>query len=200
MSEATEIMSAKELMDALQELPFGTHIADLIEMAFDAEVSRLDKMTGAIILARAVAETLTVDAIADNVKASNLPALARLHQGYRANIDDLAECKTVLQKAFDWLRMSHMPERMEAAELESFSVEGVGRVYLSTSLTASIKSGAKDGAYEYLTDHGHGDIIQSTVNSSSLKALAKTKLKDNDPLPAELFNVTPVTQAVIQKS
>lgn len=162
-------------------------------------MTKLEQLSALVSQAQALANQLTVDEIAEAVKASPLKQLAVLHSGYKENIDSLADLKTTLQKAYDWLRISHIPERMDAEDLESITIEGVGRMYLTTQFQASIKSGAKDGAYEYLTDNGHGDIIQSTVNASSLKALAKAKLKDNDPLPTELFNVNISSAAVIQK-
>lgn len=163
------------------------------------ETTRLDKLHACADLLTILSQDLTVDSIADFAKKSKLPELARLHVGYRSAIDTLGDSKTALQKAFDWLRISHMPVRMDDEDLDSFTVEGVGRVYLTASLNASIKAGAKEGAYEYLTDNGHGDLISTTVNASSLKALAKKKIQDNDPLPADLFNVSPMTTANIQK-
>lgn len=159
----------------------------------------LEQLVSAVATVQALANKLTVDEVAEAVKGSPLPALARLHVGYRENIDALGDAKTTLQKAFDWLRISHIPERMEAEELESMTIEGVGRMYLTTQFMASIKADCKEGAYQYLTDHGHGDIIQSTVNASSLKALAKQKIKDNDPLPKDLFNTNYNSAAVIAK-
>lgn len=159
----------------------------------------LDQLISAVALVQQLADKLKVDEIADKVKVARLPELARLHTGYKENIDALGDAKTTLQKAFDWLRISHIPERMEAEELESMVIEGVGRMYLTTQFMASIKADCKEGAYQYLQDNGHGDIIQSTVNASSLKALAKLKLKANDPLPADLFNTHVGTAAVVQK-
>lgn len=159
----------------------------------------LERLAAAIALTQELSNRLKVEEIDTAVKKAPLAELARLHAVFRESIDSLGEAKSTLQKTFDWLRISQIPERMEAEELESISIEGVGRLYLTTQFMASIKGGAKDGAYQYLTDHGHGDIIQSTVNASSLKALAKQKMKDNDPLPSELFNVNINTAAVIQK-
>lgn len=159
----------------------------------------LEQLFDAVKVVQDLANKLTVDEVSAAVKVAKLPALARLHSGYRENIDALGEAKTTLQKAFDWLRISHIPERMEAEELESMVIEGVGRMYLTTQFMASIKADCKEGAYQYLQDNGHGDIIQSTVNASSLKALAKQKLKDNDPLPKDLFNTNISSAAVIQK-
>ena len=79
-------------------------------------------------------------------------------------------------------------------------VEGVGRVGLTSDLYASIAPDQKGAAYEWLSDNGHGDVVQPTVNSSTLKALMKSIIKSGKEIPSELFKVTPFTRASITKS
>lgn len=148
---------------------------------------------------RSVCDLYSVEAVGDKMRAADIKTLAMVHQNLNDLTDEIDEARKVLSKTYDWLRHSLMIDKMDDAGLESFSVAGVGRVYIQSSLNASIRAGAKEGAYEWLGDHGHGDLIQETVNSSSLKALAKAKIQDNDPLPEELFNVSPKTFVVIQK-
>lgn len=50
---------------------------------------------------------------------------------------------------------------------------------------------------EWLARNGLGDLIQDTVNASSLKAAIKKKQKDGVIVPTELFNVTPNSFAVV---
>ena len=148
---------------------------------------------------RSVCDLYSVESVGDKMRAADLKTLAMVHQNLNDLTDEIDEARKVLSKTYDWLRHSLMIDKMDDAGLESFSVAGVGRVYIQSSLNASIRAGAKEGAYEWLNDHGHGDLIQETVNSSSLKALAKAKIQDNDSLPEELFNVSPKTFVVIQK-
>lgn len=148
---------------------------------------------------RSACDLYSVDAVGDKMRAADLKTLAMVHQNLNDLTDEIDEARKVLSKTYDWLRHSLMIDKMDDAGLESFSVAGVGRVYIQSSLNASIKAGAKEGAYVWLQDHGHGDLIQETVNASSLKALAKAKIQDNDALPADLFNVSPKTFVVIQK-
>lgn len=148
---------------------------------------------------RQLCEMYQVETVADKMRTADLKTLAMIHQQLNELTDHIDESRKMLSKTYDWLRHSLMIDKMDEAGLEAFSVPGVGRVYIQSSLNASIKAGAKGGAYLWLQDHGHGNLIQETVNASSLKALARTKLADNDPLPAELFNVSPKQFAVIQK-
>lgn len=123
----------------------------------------------------------------------------RLQDQLNRLIDSLGESKSALQKTYDWLREGKLPEIMESQELEGLRVEGVGRVHLQPDVRISIKADSKVQAYEWLGDNGHGGIIQETVNSSSLKAFYKGELKKGNELPADLFNISLFTRAVITR-
>lgn len=146
-----------------------------------------------------VTNLYSVDNVGDALRKADLKTLAMVHARINELHEQIDDARKTLSKTYDWLRHSLMVDRMDEAGLESFSVAGVGRVYIQSSLNASIKAGAKEGAYQWLDDHGHGDLIGTTVNSSSLKALAKVKMQENEPLPEDLFNVSPKTFVVIQK-
>lgn len=135
----------------------------------------------------------------DHARTKGIVELAQVMDKVQILTENIDRSKKELQKFYDWMRMSIVPDKMDEAGVESMQVTGVGRLYLTASLNASIKAGAKESAYQYLQDHGHGDIIGTTVNASSLKALAKDKIRNNDPLPSDLFNVSPVTRATIQR-
>lgn len=165
-------------------------------------------LNGSSVLARVVqlaellneaTDLLSVERVGDALRCCDLKMLALIHQKMNESIEKIDRSKKDMQKTYDWLRHSVMVDKMDDAGIESFTVPGVGRVYMSSSINASIRAGAKDGAYLWLSDHGHADLIQNTVNSSSLKALAKTLIADNDGLPEELFNVSPKTYVAIQK-
>lgn len=107
--------------------------------------------------------------------------------------------KKELQKGFDFVRFVALPKIMEKEDIESGRVAGVGTISLISDLNASINGDRKEEAFEWLRDHGHGDLIQPTVNSSTLKAFAKGQEKAGDPLPRELFNISFNTRAQVTK-
>lgn len=144
-------------------------------------------------------DRIDIDKVRDYVRLQDWTDVARFQSELRKPLDEADKAKKTMQKLYDWVRTGALPDKMEAAGIDSATVAGVGRVTLSASLMASIKADCKSEAYQYLQDNGHGDIITTTVNASTLKALAKKKIEDNDALPAEFFNVTTVTQATIYK-
>ncbi len=108
------------------------------------------------------------------------------------------ELKSV-NKHFDFLRITKIPQVMEDEGIPRISVEGVGRVSLTADMHVSIKEGMKDRFHEWLNDNGRGDLVQPTVNSSTLKATVKGMVKAGEEIPEEFLNVSPFTRASITK-
>jgi len=109
-----------------------------------------------------------------------------------------AELKTI-NAEYDFVRHILVPEMFERDGIENLAVAGVGRVSLTSDLRVSIASGAKEQAYRFLDDVGKGDIITTTVNASTLKAVVKSMILQGDEVPEDLFKVTPFTRASITK-
>ena len=91
-----------------------------------------------------------------------------------------------------------VPEAFEAAGVPSVPLEEGFRVGTSVRTLASIKD--REAAYKWLIDNGHGDIIQETVNASTLSALAKELGENNIDLPETLFNVARVNNSSVTKT
>lgn len=104
-----------------------------------------------------------------------------------------------LNKKFDFLRITKIPQVMEDEGIQRLSVEGVGRVALTADMHVSVREGQKESFYEWLRDNGREDLIQPTVNSSTLKATVKNMVKNGEEFPDELLNVSPFTRASITK-
>ena len=99
----------------------------------------------------------------------------------------------------DILRKNKIPEMMEQIGVRTATFSGIGRVQLAPDLYASTKEGQKDAAMTWLRDLGYEDMITETYNASSLKALFRRMIVDAQPIPDEIFNVTPFTRASIVK-
>lgn len=105
----------------------------------------------------------------------------------------------IINARYDVLRLEAIPERMDSDGVENMRVEGIGRVSLTADMFVSVKGGAKQGLYEWLDGHGLGDLVQPTVNASTLKAFVKRRMKEGKEVPTDFLNVTPVTRASITK-
>lgn len=136
----------------------------------------------------------------ERYNGKSIQDLARAMQALGERIDEMDEQRKALNHEYDFLRFTLLPRRMEDEDINVVGIDGVGRLGTTSDINCSIKAGAKQDAYVWLQDHGHGDIIQPTVNSSSLKAVIKKAMADGTEVPADLFNVAPFTRATITRT
>jgi hypothetical protein len=139
----------------------------------------------------------TVDKLNDPIRKMDLLGHSKLMKVTKDQIDLFGALKTRLQKIYDFIRMGIIPDEMEEKEITSIIFEGIGRVTITADMNVSIPAELKDAAFTWLDDHGHGDLITQTVNSSSLKALAKNLNKKGEELPGRIFKVSPFSRATI---
>ncbi len=140
-----------------------------------------------------------------------IPELAEL----QAKLDDMHDAvektSTMAGSLYDTVRVSILPLVMQEQDVEKIAVTGVGTVYLQDDirikrlLPQGVEEGSKDDAlFDWLDAVGAGDVIKSTVNFSTLKAMIKRRIQSPDklpkgqlPYPKELIEVTPFTRSQI---
>jgi len=105
-----------------------------------------------------------------------------------------------VNKEFDLYRMVKIPESMEALGVKNATFDGLGRVQLASDLYASTREGQKEAAMLWLRDTGYDGMITETYNASSLKALFRRMMAEGQPIPDDVFNITPFTRASIVKA
>lgn len=133
----------------------------------------------------------------ESMKSRSLPEVIETMAEIRDELDDLKDKKSKLEKMFDALRLNALPEMMDEQDVSTITVEtqfGKKRISLQGDIYFSILAANREPAYEWLRDHGHGDLIKETVNSSSGKAWAKEMIKQGEQLP-DIFKATPYTRA-----
>lgn len=113
-----------------------------------------------------------------------------------------AECEKDLHKIngfYDVLRFEAIPQKMDADGLENVRYDGIGQIVLTPDINVGTKPGMKQRLYDWLRKQKAGDLITPTVNSSTLKAWLRKRIRDGKSMPTEYVNVTPVTRASIRK-
>ena len=80
-----------------------------------------------------------------------------------------------------------VPAKFEEEGVSSITIDGY-RFTVSKSMRTSIVTGQKEEAYIWLRDNELGDLIQETVNSSTLNATAKSLLEEGLELPEDHFS------------
>lgn len=108
------------------------------------------------------------------------------------------EIKKHYGKAFDWLRVTYIPNRMDDLGATSIKLDGLGRLGLTDDLR--VKTIDREAAFRWLEDQGLGDLITETINASTLKATLRRMMKKGEEVPDSLFELAPFTRANLTKS
>lgn len=130
---------------------------------------------------------------------TDLLACVHAMAAVKAEKEGLEEQLGEVNAHYDVLRMEVVPQKMEEGGHEMLKIKGIGRVTLTGDLFVSTKKGAGGGLIAWFRKNKLGDIIKDTINSSTLKAFVKGRMKDGKPYPEEFLNITPVTRASITK-
>lgn len=133
------------------------------------------------------------------MKRQSIQDLAARQRQIQEQLEIFKLVTTALNRELDTIRLNILPEKMDEEDITNITIAGVGRVVVQSDIYFSIPADSKPDAYDWLRDHGHGDLIQETVNASSGKAWAKEMFKKGEILPESLFKVVPFSRAQITR-
>ncbi len=129
-----------------------------------------------------------------------LAQLAATIRKLRDDLDEKSAVKAEAQKLYDQITISIVPERMEEEEVETMKVENVGRLQVKADIRCSCPAGNRENLYKWLKEHGHEALVQSAVNSSSLKAFVKEQMKEGNDYPKTLLKIDPYSRATVTRA
>lgn len=142
-------------------------------------------------------DVLQLMAAAD--KASTVvEAVKFMDQVYQLKEEIADLVKTPLEKLYDKLRFSVIPALMDAEEVTSLTIEGIGRVNLMDDVQTKVNN--TEELQDWLVANGFEDMIKNTINAQTLNAFVRRRTKAGEQLPLDLITVTPVTRAQITRS
>lgn len=111
--------------------------------------------------------------------------------------EDLEAQLKIVNAHYDVLRMEIIPEKMDNDGVENVKYDGIGRISLTADMF--VATADKEGLFNWFKTNGLEDLIQPTVNASTLKAFVKRRIVDGKEYPTEFLRVTPFTRASITK-
>lgn len=124
---------------------------------------------------------------------SNLFTLA---DQYRQLRERKKELEADLQEVNRQLRRVELDLANEMSNEEMPRFDRAGHTfYLSTQIYASPVHGCSDELYQWLKEHGYGDLVKETVHSRTLSSFVK-ELMEEDGLPQELAEIVNVHEKV----
>lgn len=129
----------------------------------------------------------------------SLQDLAAWMKAVKTEADIVGSDKTMLQKKYDFLSISVIPELMDESGIQTMKITDVGRLQVASDINCSVPAANKDLVRDWLVTNGHESLVQETINSSTFKAFIKERMKEQKEYPATLIKVTPYSRATIVK-
>lgn len=139
-------------------------------------------------------ETASINASGDHI------AIIRNFNDLRIVNEILKETQKALTEIAESLSREAVPEAMRAKKVKTLTLEGIGRITISSRWSASIIPEKKPLAYDWLRDGGNGSLIVETVNAQTLSSFAKDLfVTEGKELPDDMFKVGQMTYTSITK-
>jgi hypothetical protein len=133
----------------------------------------------------------------DNVSLVDLVHAMSTVQNRKETLEDQLK---IVNKEFDFLRITKIPAKMEEDGVDRINVTSIGRVSLTADMHVSVKADQKAEFFTWLRDNGRGDLLQENINPSTLKAAVKKMFREGEEVPDTLLNVSPFTRASITRT
>jgi len=187
---------AERLRQAIFEIANNIVVLDDKGEIDPAKQAQIDTYNNVIMLIGRCSEPLPLI----DVSTLTIPELAELLVETKVELEHFGDIKTDMQKLYDYLSIEVIPDRMDDEGIDSVKVSGVGRLQTSSDIRCSVLAANKDKLKDWLNENGQGAIIQDSINSSTLKAFVKERMKENLPYPAELLQISPYSRATVVKA
>lgn len=117
----------------------------------------------------------------------------------RLEKEDLEGQLKEINKAKAKLEDSVVPEAMMLAGVTKITLKDIGTLYLKSAVQAHILANDHFAAFQWLKNHGHGDLIKETIHWKTLVGFVEEQTDQAVKLP-DWFKVNHYSKAVIRKS
>lgn len=174
----------------------------------EAEANRWDRVPNAIEFLRRYNEHLEVLVRNEKKTLTPITALRLMDQVFRHKelISDMI--KSPIEKLYDILRFTVVPEVFSDHDTTTLTLEGIGRCNIMDDISVTMEGATKEekeqhkeAFYAWLRENELEDLITSTVNAQTLAAFVRRQIQSKDglKLPYDHIKVKPVTRAQITR-
>jgi|SRR5579864_784839 len=139
----------------------------------------------------------------DIVTKATLDDLVTEMLDLKQNADELDTLLKSVRAKYKEISERRLPELMQqlgmvaASGKASFTHASGASVYLRTDVYAHYRKEDEEAFFEWLRENGHGGLIRETVNAQTLKAWAKDRVHEGEPIPPQV-TVSPLTVAILK--
>ena len=121
------------------------------------------------------------------VKGDHIGLITHFNQA-RIVAEQIKEAREALKGIVDYMSGTQVPDAMRAAKVKTITIEGIGRVTISSRFSVSMKD--KEAGHDWLKGNGMGDIIIPTVNAQTLSSSIKDwQATTGEDAPEDIFKI-----------
>lgn len=131
-----------------------------------------------------------------NVQRGMLEDACRLYYGLDAAYSTMNDVRKNVGEQLDYLSRNVIPEVMSERGVRSVTLDDISKRF-STATRTSASMLNKEQAMDWLESVGAGDLIQPTVNASSLGSFCKEFLSEHHIDPPDCIKVSNLTYTSI---
>lgn len=117
----------------------------------------------------------------------------------KEQIKALEDAVKPLKKEYEELTRTIIPQKLEQEGLSTVNIKGLGRITVTQQMSVSVLKDNQALLRKWMRDHGYGELVVETINSSTLKAWLKERIEAADDYPADLLNIFAYEQASLTK-
>lgn len=129
---------------------------------------------------------------------NSIAALVLKMQTVKAELDAAEAHRKAMQERYDNYRKVLIPDALAAASLSSARVDGIGLVYLTKKVHASVPKAKQEEFFDWLSNNGHDGLATYSIHPQTLTAWVKEQQEAGNPIP-EYVSVFEDPQVAIRK-
>lgn len=133
---------------------------------------------------------------------TTVEAVKLMNQLFQLKEELQTRAKSPIEKLYDVLRFTSIPNLMDGEEITNLGVEGVGKAHLQDDVQIKVED--KKALKEWLVNEDLEDMITESVNAQTLAAFVRRRIveaaekKKMPVLPGtDIITIKPIVRAVI---
>jgi hypothetical protein len=132
-------------------------------------------------------------------QALDWPGTAQTIRQLRAKKADYEDKIKNINERLKIMCIEVVPDKMAEQGLAGVPLADGGRIELRPKAYCSVRAGKKPDLEDWLHTVEAADLIQPTVNASTLKAFCKERLSHGEEIPEDIINYQPFVEATLIK-
>lgn len=113
---------------------------------------------------------------------------------------DLEEKLSQVNMQISQIAEKDLANIMANADIEKFTIEGLGTIYMKDVVYASVLKENREKLYEWLRKNKHRKLIVPWVWPQTLTAFVKEQMEKGNPIPDDIIKVATVPTASTRSS